>query len=33
LSFNECVDALGFDPDTVRRELAAPASEALAEVA
>lgn len=33
LSFSECVDALGFDPDTVRRELAAPASEALAEVA
>ena len=33
LSFSECVDALGFDPDTVRRELAAPASQTLAEVA
>lgn len=33
LSFMECVDALGFDPDTVRLELAAPAAESLAEVA
>jgi hypothetical protein len=33
LSFAQCVDALGFDPDTVRRELAAPASSSLADVA
>lgn len=33
MSFNECVDALGFEPDTARRELAMPSMSSLAEVA